>query len=382
MADDADTVLGRPPASGPPERPSRSGDLALGARIGRYLVLEVLGRGGMGIVYAVYDPVLDRKIAVKLLTEADFADEPSDSSSQGRLRMQREAQALARLSHPNVITVHDVADHVGGMYIAMEMVDGGTLREWRGTRPWREVLDGYLAAARGLAAAHAAGLVHRDFKPENVLVGNDGRIRVTDFGLARLVDEHAPPERPSLSPNASAFASPLTVAGAVMGTPNYMAPEQIDGGVVDARSDQFAWCVAAWEALYNEQPFPGGNLALRSAAIKADPVVVPARSRIPREVGRALARGLAAEPDQRWPEIAALIAALERAARPRRGRLVAVAAIGVAVTIATLVLELGRGGAPGPDCNTAGDAIDATWSADARTAIDHEVRVDWCVVRR
>src|SRR5580693_8148676 len=136
MADDADTVLGRPPASGPPERPSRSGDLALGARIGRYLVLEVLGRGGMGIVYAVYDPVLDRKIAVKLLTEADFADEPSDSSSQGRLRMQREAQALARLSHPNVITVHDVADHIGGMYIAMEMVDGGTLREWRGTRPW------------------------------------------------------------------------------------------------------------------------------------------------------------------------------------------------------------------------------------------------------
>src|SRR5580658_5657197 len=179
MRDDDSTLLGRPQGAMAPTRPS-VGDLAVGARIGRNLVVGVLGRGGMGVVYAAYDPVLDRKIALKLLT--DVVD---DDASQGRVRMQREAQALARLSHPNVITVHDVAEHDGTMYIAMEIVEGGTLRDWRGTRPWREVLAGYLAAARGLAAAHAAGLVHRDFKPDNVLVGNDGRIRVMDFGLAR-----------------------------------------------------------------------------------------------------------------------------------------------------------------------------------------------------
>ena len=320
------TQIGRPAAddSGPKEdtvplRPEAGGGkLPFGERVGRYLVLDVLGRGGMGVVYAAYDPVLDRKIAVKVLSYVDDGD--------GRARMQREAQALARLTHTNVITVHDVAEHEGATYIAMEIVEGGTLRDWCAGRSWRDVVTGYVAAARGLAAAHTAGLVHRDFKPDNVLVGKDGRIRVTDFGLARAVGDLARPIEPGMSPT-SPLSDKLTVEGAVMGTPSYMAPEQIDGGTVDARSDQFAWCVALWEALYDVQPFPStGNLALRAAAIQTDKPVVPQHKVVPPSVGRALVRGMAAEPKDRWPDLNALLDELERADaravphRPRRRR--------------------------------------------------------------
>src|SRR6185436_11938666 len=219
-----------------PSGPSAASELPLGGAIGRYLGLGVLGRGGMGIVYEAYDPVLDRRIAVKLLREI-----AADDVSAGRARMQREAQALARLSHPSVITVHDVSEHHGAMYIAMELVRGTTLHRWQARRGWREIVGAYSAAARGLGAAHAAGLVHRDFKPDNVLVGDDGRVRVTDFGLARLAG-HAPPTAPT--GHASPSLGSLTEAGTVMGTPLYMAPEQSDGGAIDARSDQCWWCIA------------------------------------------------------------------------------------------------------------------------------------------
>jgi len=328
-------------------------EVAFGSRIGRYLVLNVLGRGGMGVVYEAYDPVLDRRIAVKRLREAT-----DDGASEGRTRMQREAQALARLSHPNVITVHDVSEYAGAMYIAMELVQGKTLRDWQVGRGWREVLAAYCAAARGLGAAHAAGLVHRDFKPENVLVGDDGRVRVTDFGLARLTG--AAPEAP-VAGSPGTFAEQLTAAGTVMGTPSYMAPEQIDGEPVDERTDQFAWCIAAWEAIYCAQPFITGNLAVRSAAMKTDTPRPPASTRVPRSIARVLLRGLLPEPARRWPTMQALLGELERATTSRTA---AIAVTGlVAVGVVAAVFAVGRhSGEAALTCSAAGAPVGELWT--------------------
>ncbi|HSS01971.1 MAG TPA: serine/threonine-protein kinase [Kofleriaceae bacterium] len=333
-----------------PNTGGESEDLPFGGAIGRYLVLGVLGRGGMGVVYEAYDPVLDRRIAVKLLHELT-----ADDASAGRARMQREAQALARLSHPNVITVHDVSEHGAATYIAMELVQGTTLHRWQARKGWREIIGAYIAAARGLGAAHAAGLVHRDFKPDNVLVGDDGRVRVTDFGLARLAGHAITAPLPQTSP----LAGSLTEEGAVMGTPSYMAPEQIDGGTVDARSDQCGWCIALWEALYREQPFIGGTLELRSAAMKSDAPRPPASTQVPRAVARILLRGLQPDPEKRWPSMAALVGALERATSSRR---VAIAVAGVAAAVlAVAVFVAGRSSAA-PACGGAGAPVDALWA--------------------
>ncbi len=336
-------------------------ELPFGGVIGRYLVLSVLGHGGMGVVYAAFDPVLDRKIAVKLLKQVF-----EDDATEGRARMHREAQALARLTHPNVITVHDVSEHSGAMYIAMELVTGGTLRDWQRGKSWREIVEKYTLAARGLAAAHTAGLIHRDFKPENVLVGDDGRVRVTDFGLARLA--HDAPEVRTTHQSPTSLSTSLTAAGAVMGTPSYMAPEQIDGGTVDARSDQFSWCIALWEALYGEQPFPGTNLALRSAAMKAESPKVPAQSTVPRGLGRLLVRGLDAEPGKRWPSLDALLDELERIASPQRTYLGA----GVALAVAALaiVFVVGRNaGSTTASCDEAAAPIETLWSPAAKAEV-------------
>jgi tetratricopeptide (TPR) repeat protein len=332
--------------------PARASDpqVAFGGTVGRYLVLEVLGRGGMGTVYAAYDPVLDRKIALKLLSD------PDDDGSSGRARMRREAQALAKLSHPNVMVVHDVDDHGKGIYIAMELVQGTTLRVWEHRRPWREVLGAYLEAGRGLAAAHAAGLIHRDFKPENVLVGRDGRVRVTDFGLARLA-----PDGDGV-PVIGELSSELTQQGTVMGTPSFMAPEQIDGLPVDARSDQFSWCLSAWEALFGEAPWPIPQLSARSAAMKVDVPRAPSKTKVPGAVTRVLLRGLSPEPAKRWPDMTSLVAAMERAQSSRR---VLVIAGGAAVVAAlALVFVLGRHAA-GPSCDGAAAPIDDAWPAAA-----------------
>jgi serine/threonine-protein kinase len=336
--------------------------LPFGGKISRYLVLDVLGHGGMGVVYAAYDPALDRKIAVKLLHAL-----AGDAGTEGRARMQREAQALARLSHPNVITVHDVSEHAGAIYIAMELVVGGTLYEWQKAKPWREVLATYCAAARGLAAAHAAELVHRDFKPENVLVGEDGRVRVTDFGLARLTTLPAEAKPVHASPT-SQLASELTEAGAVMGTPSYMAPEQIEGRSVDARSDQFAWCVALWEAIYGDQPWPRGNLALRAAAMEVDIPKPPSSTPVPRGIARVLLRGLAYDPAKRWASMEEIVAELDHAMS--RKRAIAIAATALAAAVLIGVFAVGhKAGAPTVTCDTAGAPIEQTWNAGARTAI-------------
>jgi serine/threonine-protein kinase len=269
---------------------------------GRYTVLEQLGQGGMGVVLAAYDARLDRRVALKLLLPRREAR----GDEAARARLLREAQAMARLSHPNVVAVYDAGSlEDGHIFIAMEMVEGQTLRQWtkERARSWREVLEAFLAAGRGLAAAHAAGLVHRDFKPENVLVGRDGRVRVTDFGTA------------------------LTLPGAVPGTPRYLAPELLTGAPADARSDVFAFCVSLHEALFHQYPFPGDTVRERLRAMAQGQLApLPTRTEVPAWVGRVLREGLSADPRERPPSMEALLLALSRSPAGSRARWLALAA--------------------------------------------------------
>ncbi|HEX8819851.1 MAG TPA: serine/threonine-protein kinase, partial [Archangium sp.] len=293
--------------------------------VGRYTVLNPLGRGGMGDVVAAYDSRLDRRVALKLLRrELDCSQSQRDLET----RMLREAQAMARLSHPNVVAIYDVGTlEDGSIFIAMEMVEGQTLRRWceQAPRSWREILTAYLDAARGLAAAHEAGLVHRDFKPENVLVGKDGRVRVTDFGLARAessqvsADATPPDSSSTVTLPQGALDSPLTLHGTLLGTPRYMAPELLRAGPADVRSDLFAFCVALYEALYRQHPFTGATQAESTRAQlegRANPP--PPNSDIPAFVARPLLQGLHAEPSRRPASMLGLIAALEHDPEVRR----------------------------------------------------------------
>ena len=283
--------------------------LAEGDKVGRYVVLNKIGEGGMGVVYAAYDPELDRKVAIKLLMtslggslDAEFAEQ--------RTRLLREAQAMAKLRHPNVITVHDVGEFGEQVFVAMEFIGGGTLTDWlRTPRPWRERLATFLAAGRGLAAAHKADLVHRDFKPDNVLIDHEGRAVVTDFGLARpaagKTDAFSTVKVMESTPVMSAQ---LTRTGALVGTPAYMAPEQLAGERSDALADQFAFCVTLYEGLYGHRPFEGRVLAELMANVSAGRVLpAPRDTDVPRRVRRAIARGLAVSPDERFDTMQALL---------------------------------------------------------------------------
>ena len=294
------------------------GDDAREIVIGRFEVLQLLGAGGMGVVYLARDPRLDRRVALKLL-------HPELVESSGRERLEREALALARLSHPNVTQVYEVGEHDGAVFIVMEYVAGESLREWqeRGTRSWQEVVGVHLAAGEGLAAAHAAGLVHRDYKPANVLVGLDGRVCVADFGLA--IGSGLTPDE--MLPSESSFQDgESTSPGAKQGTPAYMSPEQLAGEKADARSDQFSYCVAFWEALFGTRPF---KVAQLWALVDEQPTpVVPADMRgVPRWLRKTLERGLSLEPARRWPSMDALLNALRSRARRRHWHFVAVAAL-------------------------------------------------------
>ncbi|HKE13442.1 MAG TPA: serine/threonine-protein kinase [Kofleriaceae bacterium] len=324
-----------------PPRPSeapvrRSGQLPPGTAVGRYVVLEAIAEGGMGIVYRALDPELDRAIALKLLRVRP--DGPEERERQ-KTRLVREAQAMARLSHPNVISVHDVGTFEDDVFVAMELAEGCTLSRFLlENRPTaRDVIALFAGAGRGLAAAHAAGLVHRDFKPDNVAVGHDGRARVLDFGLARAVQTSPGPEA-GVEKVEEAWSSPrlleaaLTRDGAVIGTPIYMAPEQFRGDVFDARADQFSFCVALYEALYGELPFY--ERATRRFTWR--PVVLPASPRLPERARRALTRGLALDAAERHPSMDALLADLEPAAAdaPRAGRIARFALMAVALAIA------------------------------------------------
>ncbi len=326
--------------------PASAAPLGRGTALDRYVVLEPLGEGGMGMVYAAYDTVLDRKVALKLLPPGD--PETAGEANSGRARLLREAQAMARLSHPHVVAVYDVHQHGAQVFMAMELVEGRTLLQWQQqrARAWKEILAAFLDAGRGLAAAHDAGLVHRDFKPTNVLVGENGRVRVTDFGLAR--ERHAPPDAPPAPPAPSRDTGPvkahslleleLTQHGAVLGTPAYMAPEQFLGAVADARSDQFSFAVSLWEALHGERPFEGSTPAERRQNVLDGRVrAPPSSSKVPPWVSRALLRALHREPAARYPAIHALLAVLGRdPAQVRRRRLTASALLLLVVGSGTL----------------------------------------------
>ncbi len=314
--------------------PSPSSSLSPGTTVGRYEILFPVGSGAMGSVYAAHDPDLDRLVALKLL-RAEASGEVL------RVRLLREAKAMARLSHPSVIAVHDVGTHGTQLFIAMEFVAGGTLRRWIAERPrsWREVVAVYLQAARGLAGAHAAGLVHRDFKPDNVLVGEDGRVRITDFGLARVSRDDPAPAAPEASGTRDVLDATITRTGALIGTPAYMAPEQLRGAPADARSDMFGFCVALFEALYGQRPFEGTTLVqLRSASSAGRVLPATVGSRVPARLRRALLVGLRADPERRYDSMAALIHALEDASRARQSSTLAGVALAVAVSFGALAL--------------------------------------------
>jgi tetratricopeptide (TPR) repeat protein len=327
------TVPGDSGKAGPNTRPERAADggppLQRGANLGRYVLLEKLGAGGMGEVFAAYDPQLDRRVALKLLRGGSLTAE------EGKARLLREAQAMARLQHPNVIAVHDVGEFRDRVFIAMEFVDGETVAEWqRGARTWSEVLKLFTEAGAGLAAAHRAGLVHRDFKPDNVLLGTDGRPRVLDFGLARQsTATPAAGTRAGDVPEGlgdSPLSQTLTRDGAVMGTPGYMAPEQLAGLPTDERSDQFSFCVALYEGLYGRRPFGGATLKAHAVEMASGKVPEPPPgSTAPRWLFDVLTRGLSPDPGKRWPDMVALLLALKPP--PERGRRVSAAFAGVAV---------------------------------------------------
>jgi eukaryotic-like serine/threonine-protein kinase len=283
---------------------------AQGDRIGRYVLDSVLGRGGMGVVYAARDPELDRPVAVKVLRPELWS---SENAEQARTRLLREAQAMARVAHPNVVTVHDVGTAGAELYVAMELVDGTSLRTWLRSEPRPKpaaIIAAFVQAGRGLAQAHAAGLVHRDFKPDNVLRGKDGRICVTDFGLARSLSVV---ETDDSIDSVSVLDARMTQSGSLMGTPLYMAPEQLNGLDVDTRTDQFSFCVALYEALYEQHPFGGGTIAELADQVLAGRIrPPPPRTRVPERIRRILARGMAVKAEDRFPSIDVLLAALVR----------------------------------------------------------------------
>jgi predicted Ser/Thr protein kinase len=285
----------------------------LGATLGRYRLERTLGEGGMGVVHAAFDPDLERRVALKVLRKTDVAGD-------ARQRLLREARAMARLTHENVVVVHEVGTAGDRDYVAMELIDGETLAEWLTAKPREvaEIVAAFCAAGRGLAAAHAAGLVHRDFKPHNVLRRRDGKIVVTDFGLARGV-ENAEVVALDTTLELGAGSQPsglsgITATGSVLGTPAYMAPEQWVGGIVGPPADQFAFCVALWEALTGTRPFKGGTIDELKAEVKRGPAHIDA-SKLPRRLRRMLVRGLDPDPAKRWPSMDAMLAAIRRADR-------------------------------------------------------------------
>ncbi len=436
--DPGDDVVRRPDPEAEPE---------LADRIGRFRVLDRLGSGGMGVVYSAYDPELDRKVAIKLLRADVHRGVAKDDA---RARLQREAQAMARLSDPNVIVVHEVGTVGDRVFVAMEYIDGQTLGQWLGTprgagrepgsresgprRSWREVVDVFLKAGSGLAAAHRAGLVHRDFKPDNVLLGRDGRVRVVDFGLARSVgdgstrgvakgraaraaerepagaraaasegaalegaalegaaaSEGAALEGAALEgaalegaaaegaagererPDVDSLATPLTRQGAVMGTPAYMSPEQYQGEPAEARSDQFSFCVALYEGLYGVRPFQGSTLTeLVVNVLEGRMRETPSEPRVPKHLLAALRRGLSVDPEQRFPSMEALLAELRRdPGRPWRWAALGLGVVGL-TSLATLA-AMGNDDASDA-CAEVSAQLRGVWDDQARAEVTQAI---------
>jgi serine/threonine protein kinase len=412
------------PSTNAPERVSPDiEDLAHaflpGARLGRYVVLSLVGMGGLGMVYEAYDPDLDRRVALKLLRErspkgaerskradpnepgaarskrADPNEPGAENEPAGRDLLLREAQALAKLSHRNVVAVHDVGilggcllggcRLCGRVFIAMEFVAGSTLRAWLGSerRGWRRVLEVFREAGQGLVAAHQAGLVHRDFKPDNVLVRSDGHACVTDFGLARVGvpgparSKRADPDKDECGDRAASDAAMTADSewGDLIGTPAYMAPELFASNpAADARSDQYAFCVSLFEALYGFRPFGGDTLAdLRAAVTQGCVREAPVSTDVPAWLARAVMRGLSLDARDRFSSMSDLLAALREPRRPR-ARAAALAAAGV-MTVAAIgggvVARARAHDAPALPVCRGGDAkLGAVWSEAQRWSIE------------
>ena len=321
----------------------------LGDRIGRYLTLGTLGRGGMGVVIAAHDPELDRRIAIKLVHPALWRT----ASKQARVLLRAEARAMARLVHPNVVTIHDLGTVGDQLFVAMELVEGTSLDAWKKAAPrtWREVLAVCIQAGRGIAAAHRAGLVHRDVKPQNVLVGRGGQARITDFGLAALV-----------------HAGPVVAEAGPAGTPAYMSPEQHKMGEVGPASDQFSFCVMLYEALFGVRPFGGTTAAAIAAEVIAGRMRdMPLRPHMPRRIRRALRRGLSVDPGARFPSMDALLDSLTVALRWQRVLIVPVVA---AAAIAGALVARGTSSDPEDEAlRRARDDAAAVWNESRRAAI-------------
>ncbi len=364
--------------------------LIRGAQVGRYLILDSLGVGGMGEVFSAYDPQLDRRIALKLVKFG-----PNEDADNAKDRLLREAQALAKLSHPNVVAVYDAGTHGSKVFIAMEYVEGRTMRDWlsgvaeRVHTPghWREALGLMLQAGRGLAAAHAQGMVHRDFKPANVMVSEDGRVRVLDFGLARRFGEaELEPLPPSddgpisveqlvdsmdgNSGSRSSLRMQLTQTGMVMGTPAYMAPEQFFAGFIDERTDQFSFCVVLYRALFGVRPFVGDTFQELGRAVGQGQLQeMPKGSPVPKKIQAALRKGLSVTRDLRHPSMDALLAELEQSSGQSRR----VAWLGSALVLAAGVTGAAIMGASEPSapppCAGAEVGLEGIWDDAHRTGM-------------
>jgi eukaryotic-like serine/threonine-protein kinase len=357
----------------------------LAIKIDRFTLLERVGSGAMGEIYAAYDERLDRKVAIKLV-RADAA-----VSAHAQARLLREARALAKLSHPNVVQVYEADKFEGQVFIAMEFVRGTTLRRWleehaaalTGRARTSAVLNQFLAIGRGLAAAHAAGVVHRDFKPDNVLVGDDGRPRVVDFGLARAVldelgearahsthDEQAgAPDAPDTVDIPQLEASVArTTHGRIVGTPRYMSPEQMRAEPADGRSDQFSFCVALYHALYGEWPFAGKSVAALMLAVDSGEVAQPSRgTTVPAAVRKALLRGLAREPDQRFPDMDALLDALEVDRHRMQRRMMTISIVALTAAVGITMFNVLPGSVD--PCNGVDEPMVSLWNPQRREAL-------------
>ncbi len=363
----AEMVRRTAPTSGETVTLDALSGLQRGSTLDRFHIVQKLGAGAMGVVYTAYDPILDRRCAIKVLRPELGIGVLGMAPGE---RLVREARALARLNHPNVVAVHEIGSAGSQSFVVMELVEGETLTRWlaRERRPWREVLRCFIAAGRGLAAAHSLGLVHRDFKPDNVLVGRDGRVRVSDFGLARLGGSSLETLREASDPESKVSAEvTLTRTGALLGSPAYMAPEVLDGSEASTASDQFSFCVALVEALYGKRPFDVSSLASLRAAHRAG--WRPPHRRLPQRVAALLARGLSEEPAARFPSLSALLDSLERSAKPMRPAPLVGAAVIAALVIAT-VFNAQRATV----CSGAENELAAVWNPERRDAIRAALR--------
>ncbi len=334
------------------------------AQIGRFHVLGVLGSGGMGVVLEAHDEALERRVALKVMRAR------VSGGNDRRHSLWREGRALAGLSHPNVVQVFEVGEHDGQVYIAMEQVVGPNLEEWLEQEPrsFAQIRDMLCAAGRGLQAAHSRGLLHRDFKPENVLVGEDGRPRVVDFGLVSRL-----PDSEELT-NTPVSLGPVTMGGKQAGTVPFMAPEQLMGWPLDHRADQFAFCISLYEAVYGRHPFdaPGMmEIGLRIIAGEMDPP--PPRPDVPRWLPRVIARGLSPKPEDRFPNMAALLDALDPPKRPR----VTPRRVWSSLLVVLMVLGVSSSAmapAPSDRCADARSLLGQAWGPQRRATTEQVVR--------